>query len=196
MQKNNNNVNGIDTEEFFEFHNEFINESDRAAVILGSAKLDYLLYQCLRKYLMPNTGSQDELFDGDAPLSTFSAKINLTYRLGLIDSEFVRALHLIRRMSNIFAHETAGCKLDSGTQRDRIKELVSPFLLIEGYNGLRELFASKKKGAAADFFSCLAIMVIRLQWLFEDVTQLKPSQQHALIPSILKKKSDKKQISE
>lgn len=64
-------------DEFAEFVTEFKKESDRAAVILGAAKLDLLLYQIITKVLRPNASSNDDLFDGDAPLSTFHAKIHL-----------------------------------------------------------------------------------------------------------------------
>ena len=176
----------VDIKGFFEFHKEFVKESDRAAVILGAAKLEYLLRQCLTKFLRPNTASRDELFDGDAPLSTLSAKINLTHRLGLIDPEFVRALHMIRRIRNDFAHEPTGAKLESGPQRDRIKELRAPFLTMKDYDTLKKLF-SKKTELTGDFFTALAMMVIRLEVLFDELTPLDTSQEHVLIPPLMKK---------
>ncbi|MDP3830347.1 MAG: hypothetical protein Q8Q47_03695, partial [Ignavibacteriaceae bacterium] len=98
---------------FYEFVNEFIAESDRAAVILGTAKLDFLLYQILTKYFIPVAGSSDDLLEGDSPLTTFSSKINICYRLGIIDTQFARTLHLIRKIRNSFAHEISGCNLDT-----------------------------------------------------------------------------------
>src|SRR5438270_10281747 len=43
-------------------------------------------------------------------------------------SDTSRALHLIRRIRNSFAHEVSGAKLDSGPHRDRIRELAAPFV--------------------------------------------------------------------
>ena len=100
-------------EAFEKFLDEFKSESDRAAVILGAAKLDILLYQLLTKFLIASPAGTDELFDGDAPLGTFSSKINLAHRLGLIDKDFSRALHLIRKIRNSFAHEISGTTLES-----------------------------------------------------------------------------------
>jgi hypothetical protein len=68
------------------FVEEFRSESDRAAVILGVAKLDVVMYQIIQQALLPSASSNDELLDGDTPLSTFSAKINFLYRLGIIDA--------------------------------------------------------------------------------------------------------------
>jgi len=76
---------------FQAFVEEFARETDRAAVVLGAARLDAQLYQLISKVLAPCSGSNDELLDGDSPLATLSAKINIAYRLGLIDAALARA---------------------------------------------------------------------------------------------------------
>src|SRR5438128_2585584 len=91
--------------EFKRFAEDFKSESDRAAVILGAAKLDMMLFQILQARLVSCATGKDELLEGDNPLSTFSARINVAFRLGLITSELARALHLVRRIRNSFAHE-------------------------------------------------------------------------------------------
>jgi hypothetical protein len=113
--------------DFVRFAKEFAGESDRAAVIVGAAKLDLLLQQILGAYLLPSATTRDELLEGDSPLATFSARINACYRLGLISANFVRALHLIRRIRNAFAHESTGVSLDAGAHADRVKELTGMF---------------------------------------------------------------------
>ncbi len=131
-------------EEYIEFLKEFKEESDRAAAILGVAKLDLLLYQILVKVLLPNAGNKDDLFDGEGPLSTFSAKIHLCYRMGLFDSAFARSLHLIRKIRNDFAHEVTGCKFDSGSHRNRINELVAPLRKVPRFKeGIKIIFEDK-----------------------------------------------------
>ena len=69
------------------WHQEFNAESDRAAVILGASKLDQLLRELLVKKFLPNPTSQDDLFDSDKPIASFSSRINVAYRLGLIDNK-------------------------------------------------------------------------------------------------------------
>jgi len=59
-------------------------------------------------------------------LSTFGAKINILYRLGLIDNSFFHSLHLIRKIRNAFAQEVEGCTLNSGTHRDKLRNLITP----------------------------------------------------------------------
>jgi len=172
----------IDWKGFKEFLDEFKKESDRAAVILGVAKLDLLLYQLLVKVFLSNVGSTDDLFDGDAPLSTFHAKIHMAYRLGLIDSDFARSLHLTRRIRNSFAHEVTGCTLDSGPHRERVRELKNP---LEGYNVFKEmekLFFNGKSGYAIDFRKVLALMEIRLEYAMQYAEPLESSKATSLIP--------------
>jgi hypothetical protein len=145
---------------------DFAKESDRAAVVLGAAKLDLQLYQILQKVLLPNPGSSDELLDGDAPLSTFSARINLCYRLGLIDRSLTRALHLIRRIRNSFAHEISGSDLNSGSHCDRIKELTAPFIGNVGYDAWKDSNRKKwqfEEGPRLDFRIVLAVVGARLE---------------------------------
>ena len=85
---------------------EFAGESDRASVILAAALLDEALATLLKTHFVPTATADDSLFDGTgAPLSTFSARIEMTYRAGIVDAAMARNLHLIRRIRNDFAHK-------------------------------------------------------------------------------------------
>src|SRR5688572_7702181 len=80
-------------------------ESDRAAVIISAAMLEDALETMLRSRLVPVAAQSDSLFDGAyAPISTFSAKIDVAFRFGLISGLFAKSLHLVRRVRNDFAH--------------------------------------------------------------------------------------------
>lgn len=159
----------IDIEEFIKFVDEFKGESDRAVVILGAAKLDLLLCQILQQYMAPSTGSKDELLDGDSPLGTFSAKILIANRLGLIDNEFTRALQLIRKIRNSFAHEISGCTLDSGSHRDRVKELVAQLKHKNAFIFLRGKKFGGKDEPSGNFRTVLALLVVRLEMLLNRI---------------------------
>ena len=173
----------IDWGEFSCFVEEFEEETDRAAVILGAAKLDTLLYQLIGKYFLAPTTGKDELLDGDSPLSTFSAKINIAYRLGLIDGPFAKALHLIRRIRNAFAHELSGSTLDSGAHRDRVKELSLPFKGLAIVKQFEEGFITERKysGPSAEFRTVLAIMACRLDFAILRSVKIKNDKAIALI---------------
>jgi hypothetical protein len=163
----------FDPSSWFIFVQEFSAETDRAAVILGAAKLDLLLFQILQKFLVPSPGSNDELLDGDSPLSTFSGKIHIAYRLGIVNGAFARALHMIRRIRNTFAHEATGCNLESGAHRDRVKELCSvyknypQFDKIKGY--IKECCKDSIGETSLEFRVVLAILAAQLEKAFARV---------------------------
>ena len=143
------------------FVGEFKEESDRAAVILGAAKIDSILAQILDRYMLPSLSSNDELLDGDSPLATYSARINACYRLGLIDPHFAKALHLTRKIRNSFAHEVSGVSLESGAHADRINSLLLPLRSLPYFAKFRNLFFGEQS-TSNDFRACLAMMIARL----------------------------------
>lgn len=141
---------------------EFKNESDRATVILGAAKIDAMLYLLITKFLKPCSGNQDELLDGDSPLGTFSARINICQRLGLINIHFAKSLHIIRRIRNSFAHEFKGVALSSGSHSDRIRELTMYFKDFKQYQEFKGIWFDDKEGLDIDFRLILIICILRL----------------------------------
>ncbi len=173
----------IDVVELRVFVSEFEAESDRAAVILGAAKLDLLLYQVLGRVFSPPPTGIDELLDGDAPLSTFSAKINLAHRLGLIDAPFARALHLVRRIRNAFAYELSGSSLNSSAHKDRVKELLMPFRGLPFVQEFEKAFLAERKqsGLSAEFRTVLGIMIGRLENAVVDAEQIRYNFTYTLI---------------
>jgi hypothetical protein len=106
------------------FHKEFAKESDRACVIVAGAMLDELLRSLLLAYLVPSTTSDDPLFDTvNAPLATFSARIEIAFRCGIISQRFARDLHLVRKIRNDFAHNIRDCNFDDTRVRSRVLAL-------------------------------------------------------------------------
>lgn len=158
---------------FAEFMNQFIEETDRAAVILGAAKIDMLLLQILDKYFLPNPNSDDDLLEGDSPLGTFSSRIKACHRLGLIDAQFAKLLNTFRRLRNGFAHEITHADLSSGSARDRVAALAEPFTEIEYFQGLVGQVASATKRPTDDagvvFRAVLALFHIHLMAVHDDI---------------------------
>lgn len=172
-----------------EFLDEFKDETDRAAVIVGAAKLDLVMHQILQRLFLPNPRTPDELLEGDSPLSTLSAKINILYRLGLIDANFARALHIVRRIRNDFAHEVTGCDLSSGAHSNRVRELISPLEEFHIVEQIRGAFFPDAKGPSADFRIALAILAARLEGLCMGTKPMTPHSHYKLIADRWKKKN-------
>ncbi len=153
------------------FDKEFEDESDRAAVIISASMLERALETLLRSYLIPVSGSSDSLFDGAySPISSFSAKIDLSYRSGLISNRFARDLHIIRRIRNEFAHDVKKCKFESPHIRDRIIELNRSSHKIKDEQLIKERFP---EGARGDFQSIVSWMLFWLNFHAENIEPLE-----------------------
>ena len=82
------------------------------------------LRELLSGFLVPNPSSSDTLFDGPtSPFGSFSAKIDVAYRLSLVSDKFCRDLHIIRRIRNEVAHKPQGFTFEDQGTRERIAAL-------------------------------------------------------------------------
>jgi hypothetical protein len=116
-------------------------EGQRSTVIVGAARLDIALERLLKGIMAHHPGESDNLFHPDRPLGTFSAKIALCYRLGLIDRDVERSLQLIRKIRNDFAHSITTANLSESTYRSRLLELCRETQKDGNYAMLETLFA-------------------------------------------------------
>lgn len=145
--------------------NEFKEESDRACVILAASLLDNALLGLLQSKLAPCAGSNDSIFDGaNAPLSTFSSRIDASYRLGLISARFCRDLHLIRRIRNEFAHNVTGCDFEESAIRDRVQALANSSRFSTLDDSWHDLYPDTPKGH-------FQFAVGWMQWHIRDLTE-------------------------
>lgn len=178
---------------FDEFVNQFKSESDRSAVILVTAKIDYSLFQLISCFLIPSTTKKDELLDPDenGALSSFSARISLCYRLGLIDSEFAKALHLVRKIRNEFAHEVNDAKLDVSPHKERIRELTKIVSGTEMFEDVKDTYFFDKSGVSADFFAVLTMLAVRLDTLFYKIKPITQKSGYSIVPSNYKSSKQK-----
>ncbi|MDJ0023236.1 hypothetical protein QM543_08055 [Pantoea eucrina] len=110
---------------------EFAGSSERAAVIVGAAFMDELLTELLTNFMVPDTPKKDkEIFSGNGPLSTFSSKINMCWKLGIISDRERATLHVIRAIRNDFAHKLTGISLSDNAVKQKIKAIEIPVHLL------------------------------------------------------------------
>jgi hypothetical protein len=144
------------------FFSEFEKETDRASVILAAIMLEEALTGLLKTRLAPTGSSNDSLFDGaTAPIGSFSAKIDLAYRIGLIPASFARELHLVRRVRNDFAHNISNATFDDPSEMQRIDELLAS----QGFNVAKMPKKVKKQfpeGPRGDFQMVVSWMLMCL----------------------------------
>jgi DNA-binding MltR family transcriptional regulator len=158
---------------FNKLEQEFEKESDRAAVILAASFLDDLLRSALIGRLTSNHSTKDSLFDGaNAPLSSFSSRIDMAFRLGIISDKFARDLHIIRRLRNDFAHNVTGCTFDNPPVKSRVEELMRSHGILErtrNYTNTKETMSVRFR-----FLMSASWMTAHLEGLCSKVQSLTP----------------------
>jgi len=96
----------------------YAQESDRAAAVLGGSFVETMLLDLLRAYLVADP-KVEELFEGDRPLATFSARINVAFALGLLPPNLYSDLNLVRHIRNHFAHHPNATSFNVSPARER-----------------------------------------------------------------------------
>ncbi len=163
MSEKNNDALEFDVEAFEAFANELRNETDRSVVILGTARLDQLLHKLLHVAFVPIRVGGDRLLEHEGPLSTFSGKWQVAFRVGLISEEFARALAIIGRIRNKFTHESTPMSLDDVAFRDQVAQLAAPLLPDKRFVELIAGFSNLPPGAKQDFRAAISLMCVDLE---------------------------------
>ena len=97
-------------------------ESERSAMILAAALIEDTLTRALSK-LMPGIRTRQDrkaMFEANAPLQSFSAKITMAVALGIIDKDLQKKIDIIRCMRNAAAHAAAPMTYDRVEVRNAI----------------------------------------------------------------------------
>jgi hypothetical protein len=121
--------------------------SDRACAVLAGAILDDRLKALLAGYLLPpQVEREDRLLGRSGAVESFSARIELAYRLGLVSAATRRSLDWTRDIRNDAAHQPEfGFDIDS--VRDRVQNLASLIRLNDIVpEGVRSEFGESAKG--------------------------------------------------
>lgn len=96
-------------------HNE---ESSLGMVLVTSSFVDEQLRETLRSFFTKEKYAKELLDGANAPLGTFSSRINAAAALGLISDEEYRNCHIVRKIRNEFAH-----KVTTDFEDDNIKAM-------------------------------------------------------------------------
>ena len=77
----------------------FIGDSDMSPILVGVTSLENELEKYITEFLIESPSGKEDLFE-TGPLSTFSAKISIARRLGLINNELQSAVDTMRKIRN------------------------------------------------------------------------------------------------
>lgn len=103
------------------FLEEFQEETDRAAAVLGAAYLDECLKQLITGFLIDDSTKAANLLKG--PLRSFASRISASYCMGLISENEYDDLQIILEIRNRFAHRLHGLSFSDSWVRDKCSEL-------------------------------------------------------------------------
>lgn len=110
-----------------ELVNILLLESERGSVLAATAIIEEDLEILLRKsFAIEKTEIKkivDPLFSGFGPLSTFSAKIKLSYVTGLINKQLYKDIEIIRDIRNHFAHTYRAATFEDQVVKDKLKKI-------------------------------------------------------------------------
>jgi hypothetical protein len=148
-------------------------EGERSSVVLGAERINVALEVLIKNSLQPSLNNTDTLFTSEGALASFSRKIEMAYRLGLIDLPFKQALDLVRKLRNDFAHAIKVESLQQDSHADRVKALSK--LVIKGNEETIEGFALAYQKAAQEakvkvppeqvraYLSCVMLLLLKLE---------------------------------
>jgi len=156
-------------EDALDFLKEFEGESDRAAAVLGAAYLDECLKQLIVGFLIDDSKAVKNLLGDFGVLGSFSAKIEVSYCMGLLREEEYHNLRIIKKIRNRFAHRLHGYSFSEASVRDMCSEL-------------RDLKDAPPLGgdARSQFMTAVAFLVVALDWR----TRLHKAQRRVVPPSL------------
>lgn len=103
----------VETQELGDFFISLLNEqSERAMIIIGAAKIETLVKDVVRK-IVPKM-REGTTYKGIETLS----------QMGLIDADTTRCLHCLREIRNHYAHKPNRCSLDDIEVKERTIEII------------------------------------------------------------------------
>jgi hypothetical protein len=156
-----------------------LQEKGRGAVLVGAARVDMALEALLKAALAPPSG-RETLFQIDRPLGSLGAKVALASRLGLIDGPVERALNVLRKLRNAFAHSAESATLADPAHSSRLAEVYTEARVNPLWGPLETVLAAQPPTAHGPLDPGLRdyILLITILVAFLEATaqQLKPMQ--------------------
>jgi hypothetical protein len=131
----------------------------RPLIIVGASKVDHLLSEVLRSFLLPKVSrprDPDELLDGDTPIATFSARIKMCRRLGLIDETLFLALERLRALRNLSAHSISFDSAKSPV-REHLSELRRHVASRRSFGWTKERFFENAPSQSIEEIQCMLL---------------------------------------
>lgn len=160
---------------------QMLEERGRGAVLVGVARVDAAMEHLLQAVMVPAPERGDGLFLPDRPLGSLGAKVALASRLGLIDTDVERALHVLRKLRNPFAHSAESASLADPVHSDRLTPIVAEARLNPLWAPLETVLGAQPPSAHGplepalrDYILLITILVAFLEAAAEQLRPMQP----------------------
>lgn len=109
------------------FFDKLLDESGRGAILIGTAHVEEHLTMLIENVLPSNKKTyKTRLLNYPGPISSFSAKIELSHAFRLIDSNLYNALNALRKVRNEAAHSSSHFILTEMAQQIKLIYSLGP----------------------------------------------------------------------
>lgn len=98
-------------------------ETDRGVAMVAAAFFDDVLGAMIRARLVDDPKKVKKLLKYPGPLSSFAARIDMSYLLGLLGPKIRKALHAVRDVRNQFAHSHVPVTFEDAQVRQLCEKL-------------------------------------------------------------------------
>jgi hypothetical protein len=154
-----------DFDAFDTFADDLLRELNaRPLIIVGASRVEILLLEILDGFLLPKRAKKsdpDELLEGDRPLSTFSARIKLCFRLGILDQSIVDALEALRALRNPSAHHVT-FDITQAPARDHLARLRSHVAGRGSFRFTHERYFESRDLSSIEELQCILLTLCAL----------------------------------
>lgn len=112
-----------DPSDIEQFCKRIVSESETAQVLLFYTYLDNMVRSLLALQMigLETNTAREELFEGNGPLATFSARTRIAYHLGWITARQKVRLDAFRKVRNEFAHRAFKISMADPVVADKLK---------------------------------------------------------------------------
>jgi hypothetical protein len=161
---------------------QMLEERGRGAVLVGVARVDAALEHLLQAVMSPVPSKGDGLFLPERPLGSIGAKVALASRLGLIDASVERALNVLRKLRNAFAHSAESASLGDPAHSSRLAEVYADARTNPLWSPLETVLAAQPpsahgplEAALRDYILLITILVAFLEATTQQLSPFQPS---------------------
>lgn len=132
---------------------EMAEDGARGCVLAGTSFIEDVLQGAVA-YRFGHLSAKElkDLFEGTAPLSTYSAKIKIAYAMGIIGKRTRHDLEKLRELRNAFAHSTRRLTFD-------LPEIAN---IIDGLNALKDVTGGEGYNSQHKFVASTRIIMLAL----------------------------------